>query len=75
MMKKTISYKGYNAHVEDDPRDKIFFGRIEEIRAIVSFECEHPTEIEEAAQSAIDDYLTDCKERGVEPETPTPAPV
>ncbi len=36
-MKNTLSYKGFTARIEFDPDDKIFFGRVLDIREILGF--------------------------------------
>jgi predicted HicB family RNase H-like nuclease len=66
----SMSYKGYTARVEYDERDDIFVGRILGIRSIISFHGETVAELKSELESAVDDYLADCKSEGVSPEKP-----
>lgn len=66
----TMSYKGYTARVEYDPRDDIFAGRVLGVRDIISFHASSVSQLHQAFHLALDDYLNDCVERGVTPERP-----
>lgn len=65
-----MTHKGYTARIEFDDRDNIFVGRILGLRAIISFHGETVVELRSAFESAIDDFLEDCRERGIKPERP-----
>lgn len=65
-----MTYKGYTARIEFDERDDIFVGRVLGIRAIISFHADNVAELRRALTEAMDDYLQDCKERGISPEKP-----
>jgi predicted HicB family RNase H-like nuclease len=64
----TMSYRGYTARVELDDRDGIFVGRILGIRSIISFHGKTVAGLRSEFAMAVDDYLAECKERGIEPE-------
>lgn len=66
----TMTYKGFTARVEFDERDNIFVGRILGICNIISFHGETVTELRAEFEHAINDYLADCKEQGMQPEKP-----
>jgi predicted HicB family RNase H-like nuclease len=66
----TMTYKGYTARIEFDERDNIFVGRVLGLRSIISFHGETVAELRQAFAGAIDDFLADCKERGIKPEKP-----
>jgi predicted HicB family RNase H-like nuclease len=66
----TMTYRGYTARIEYDERDNIFAGRILGIRTIISFHGETVAQLRAEFELAINDYLADCKERGVHPEKP-----
>lgn len=66
----TMTYKGYMARVEFDERDNIFVGRVLGLRGVISFHGETVTELRQAFEVAIEDFLLDCKEQGVKPEKP-----
>jgi len=65
-----MNYKGYLGTVEYDDQAKIFHGDIINTRDVITFQGTTVKEIEAAFRASIDDYLTWCKEDGVEPEKP-----
>jgi len=66
----TMSYKGYTARIEFDERDNVFVGRILGLRTMISFHGDTVAQLHAEFESAIDDYLNDCKEQGIKPEKP-----
>jgi len=64
----SMQYKGYVARVEFDGRDNIFVGRVLGVRDIISFHADSVAELRAEFQAAMEDYLSDCAERGVAPE-------
>jgi len=66
----SMHYKGYVARVEFDGRDNIFVGRVLGVRDIISFHADSVPALRDEFQAAMDDYLSDCAERGVAPEKP-----
>jgi predicted HicB family RNase H-like nuclease len=66
----TMSYKGYSARIEFDDRDNIFVGRILGVRSIISFHGKTVAVLRAEFQSAVNDYLNECKADGVTPEKP-----
>ena len=66
----TMSHKGYSARIEFDERDNIFVGRILGVRRTISFHGETVAGLRAAFESAVDDYLRECKEEGTKPERP-----
>ena len=65
-----MHHKGYAARIEFDERDNIFVGRILGLRTIISFHGETVSELRQEFESAIEDFLRDCKEQGIKPERP-----
>lgn len=65
-----MSHKGYTARIEFDERDNIFVGRVLGLRTMISFHGETVAELRAAFETAIDEFLHDCKEQGVRPEKP-----
>ncbi len=65
-----MRYKGYAARIEYDERDDIFVGRVLGMRDIISFHARSVPELHEAFRDALEDYLADCVEQGITPETP-----
>lgn len=69
-MKDLMQYKGYYGSVHFDDEDLIFYGKIEFIRALVSFEATDAKGLKKAFEEAVDDYLATCRSQKMEPETP-----
>ena len=65
-----MKYKGYIGHVEYDPDDKTFHGRVANIQDTVSFAGTSVKELEKAFRESVDDYLAFCKKRGEDPDKP-----
>lgn len=68
----SFTYKGYFTHIEYDKKDKIFYGKLENINDMINFHTGNYMEIENEFHNAVDDYLGFCKEVGKEPERPQP---
>lgn len=66
----TMNHKGYTARIEFDERDNIFVGRVLGLHAIISFHGEAVAELRTAFETAVEDFLLDCKEQGIRPEKP-----
>jgi predicted HicB family RNase H-like nuclease len=69
-MKDFMNYKGYYGSVHFDDEDLIFHGKIEFIRALVSYEATDAKGLKKAFQEAVDDYLGTCRHQKIEPEKP-----
>ncbi len=69
-MKNMMNYKGYYGSVNYDEDALILYGKLEFIRALVSYEGETVAEIKEAFSQAVDDYLTMCQQENIIPEKP-----
>lgn len=69
-MKDMMTYKGYCGSVHYDDDEQIFFGKIEFIRALASYEATGAKKLRKAFEEAVNDYLELCREQGIEPEQP-----
>lgn len=67
-MKNYLEYNGYIGTLEFSADDKIFFGKIQGINDLVTFEGSSVTELEESFKDAVDDYLETCKLLNKAPE-------
>ncbi len=56
-----MNYKGYEAKIEYDDQDKLFFGRVTNTEDIIVFDGLSVGELEEAFHAVIDEYLADCQ--------------
>ena len=72
-MMNVMTYKGYKARIEFDPRDNIFVGRVLGIEDGISFHGETVAALKERFAAAINYYLADCKAMGRKPEKPASA--
>ncbi len=66
-MNDTLSYKQFIGSVHFSEKDKTFFGKIEGIPDLVTFEGQNVAELTVAFQEAVEDYLELCREAGRQP--------
>lgn len=69
-MKNFLHYKNYYGSVHFDNKELIFFGKIEFIRASISYEATDAKGLKRAFEEAVNDYLDMCHSQKIEPETP-----
>jgi len=67
-MSSTIEYKDYIGSVEYSHEDRCFFGKIEMIDDLVTFEATTVDELETNFKNCVDEYLQTCKQLGREPQ-------
>lgn len=67
-MNNIIQYKGYVGSVEFSEEDMLFYGKIQGISALVSYDGENAKELLQDFKRAVDDYLALCEAEGIEPE-------
>lgn len=67
-MKNLIEYKGYVGSVEFSQEDELFYGKVQGIRDLISYEGTNAAELMEDFHAVIDDYLELCREDSKEPE-------
>lgn len=65
-----MEYKGYRARVEFDHDAGVFFGEVEGLRDVVTFEATTVDALTKAFRASVNDYLAMCAERGEEPDKP-----
>ncbi|WP_257284661.1 type II toxin-antitoxin system HicB family antitoxin [Endozoicomonas sp. SESOKO1] len=66
----TMTHKGYSASLEYSDDDECFVGHIAGIKDRVGFHGESVTELKNAFQEAVEDYLETCAVVGKEPQQP-----
>lgn len=69
-MKNTMEYKGYIGSVEFSEADGVFFGQVQGIRSLISYEGTTAKELVSDFHGAVDDYLQLCEDKGSVPEVP-----
>ena len=63
-MKDILIYKEYIGSVHFNADDEIFYGRIEGIDDLISFEGSSVKELKKAFEDSVEDYLELCKKAG-----------
>ena len=61
-MSNIIEYKNYIGSVEYSNEDKCFFGKLEMIDDLVTFEATNVEELESNFKQSVDDYINTCVE-------------
>ncbi len=61
-MNSTMEYKGYFGSMEYSENDHVFFGKVQGIRSLISYDGATVDELENAFHDAVDDFLTLCAE-------------
>lgn len=69
-MTNTMTYKGYTARVEYDPRDEIFVGRVLGIEDRITFHGATVAKLRRDFHAAVEHYLADCAARKRVPQKP-----
>ena len=63
-MKNILKYKGFIGSVNFNPDDQIFYGKIQGINDLVTFEGTIVEELENAFKSMVEEHMNDCKQEG-----------
>ena len=67
-MNNIIKYKGYIGSVEFSESDGIFYGKVQGIRSLISYEGSTADELLTDFHDAVDSYLSSCEANGDTPE-------
>ena len=63
-----MEYKGYIGSVEFSENDGLFYGKVQGIRSLISYEGTNASELINDFHGAVDDYLAICEKEGTKPE-------
>ncbi len=63
-----LIYKNYHGSIEYSKEDKLMYGKVLGIKSLISYEGKTGDKLEKDFKEAVDFYLSDCEDRGVEPE-------
>jgi predicted HicB family RNase H-like nuclease len=63
-MMDVMQYKSFIGSVNFDADDEIFYGRIEGIKDLITFEGESVKTLKKAFEEAVEDYLQLCEQVG-----------
>jgi len=72
-MMNAMTYRGYTARIEFDPRDNIFWGKVLGIADSITFERETVAALTQDFHNAIDSYLKDSSATGSPAQKPAAA--
>ena len=67
---KNLEYKSYTGTIEYSKEDDMLYGNVQGIRGLISYEGKTGNELEVDFKDAIDTYLNDCKNQGIQSEKP-----
>ena len=67
-MNNIIEYKGYVGSIEFSENDGVFYGKVQGIRSLISYEGTNAKELVTDFHEAVDDYLSQCEAEGTAPE-------
>lgn len=67
-MRNLIEYKGYVGSVEFSSEDELFYGKVQGIRPLISYEGSNASELVNDFHNAVDDYIDLCESEGKKPE-------
>jgi predicted HicB family RNase H-like nuclease len=66
-----LKYKGYTGSVEYSEEDKCLFGKVQGLsKDSITYEGSTVEELTDDFESAIDEYLQLCEEKGIQPRKP-----
>jgi predicted HicB family RNase H-like nuclease len=65
-MNNIIEYKSHIGSVEYSNKDKCFFGKLEMIDDLVTFEANTVEDLEQNFQDSVDEYVKTCQKLGKE---------
>lgn len=64
MNNNLLSYKGFYGSVNFSASDDVFYGKVEGVHDLVSFEGDTVKDLKRRFQEAVDDYINFCKKNG-----------
>jgi predicted HicB family RNase H-like nuclease len=65
-----LTYKNYIGSVSFSSQDEVFYGKIEHINDLITFESDNAHDLKKAFEEAVNDYISFCKEKGTIPDKP-----
>ena len=69
-MKDMMAYGDFTGSVHYSDEDRLFYGRVEFIRSLISYEGTDVDSLRQAFEESVDDYLAQCEQEGKTPEQP-----
>jgi len=69
-MKDVMQHKGYYGSFHFDDEELVFHGKIEFIRALVTYEATDAYGLRKSFEESVEDYLATCEAQNIQPEIP-----
>jgi len=69
-MKNAMEYKDYIGSAEYSDDDGVFFGKVQFVRALISYEGGNVQGLRKDFHAAVNEYLSMCESKGIQPEQP-----
>ncbi len=67
-MKDVLNYKGYIGSVHFSTNDKVFFGKVEGVNDLITFEGQSVDELVAAFEYVVDEHIKDCTSENIDLE-------
>lgn len=67
-MKDILNYKGFIGSVHFSSTDKVFFGKVEGVNDLITFEGESVDELVSSFQYVVDEHIKDCASENIDVE-------
>ena len=67
MTKDVLTYKGFIGSIHFSASDDVFFGKIEGINDLVTFEGSTVKEVRSSFTNAVEDYVEICQNKHIDP--------
>lgn len=64
-MKDVLKYKGFIGSVHYAAEDRVFYGKVEGVNDLISFEGSTVDELEEGFQYMVDKHIEDCEQKDI----------
>jgi len=64
-MNNVLTYKGYIGSVQFSADDNVFFGKLEGINDLITFEGETVQELKNAFHYMVDEHIKDCEAKNI----------
>ncbi len=64
-MKDVLKYKGYIGSVHYAAEDRVFYGKVEGINDLISFEGSTVDELVDGFQYMVNEHIEDCKKKNI----------
>ncbi len=69
-MKDHMKYKDYYGSVHYNDEDEVFYGKVEGIKSLISYEGKDVKTLKKSFKDSVEDYIQTCTELSIEIEKP-----